>query len=58
MGESLFGVVNAGIIAAAGGDSPLEIFAGGTSATVVGVILFILALTFIYRWTKRTVKSS
>lgn len=58
VGESLFGVVNAGIIAAAGGDSPLEIFEGGTSATIVGVILFIVALTFIYRWTKRTVKSA
>ena len=58
VGESLFGVVNAGIIAAAGGDSPLEIFEGGASATVVGVILFIIALTFIYRWTKRMVKSS
>ena len=58
VGESLFGVVNAGIIAAAGGESPLEIFEGGTSATIVGVILFIFALTFIYRWTKRTVKSS
>jgi len=58
VGESLFGVVNAGIIAAAGGESPLEIFAGGASATVVGMILFIIALTFIYRWTKRTVKSS
>ena len=58
VGESLFGVVNAGIIAAAGGDSPLEIFEGGASATVVGVILFVIALTFIYRWTKRTVKSS
>ena len=58
VGESLFGVVNAGIIAAAGGESPLEIFEGGASATVVGVILFIIALTFIYRWTKRTVKSS
>ena len=58
VGESLFGVVNAGIIAAAGGDSPLEIFEGGASATVVGVILFIIALTFIYRWTKRTVRSS
>ena len=58
VGESLFGVVNAGIIAAAGGDSPLEIFEGGTAATIVGVILFIIALTFIYRWTKRTVKSS
>lgn len=58
VGESLFGVVNAGIIAAAGGESPLEIFEGGASATVVGVILFIIALTFIYRWTKRTVKGS
>ncbi|MBK3427974.1 OPT family oligopeptide transporter [Corynebacterium tuberculostearicum] len=58
VGESLFGVVNAGIIAAAGGESPLEIFEGGTSATIVGVILFIVALTFIYRWTKRTVRSS
>ena len=58
VGESLFGVVNAGIIAAAGGDSPLEIFEGGTSATIIGVILFIVALTFIYRWTKRTVKSA
>ncbi|WP_408926325.1 OPT family oligopeptide transporter [Corynebacterium marquesiae] len=58
VGESLFGVINAGIIAAAGGESPLEIFEGGASATVVGVILFIIALTFIYRWTKRTVKSS
>ncbi len=58
VGESLFGVVNAGIIAAAGGESPLEIFEGGASATVVGVVLFIIALTFIYRWTKRTVKSS
>ncbi|MCG7458346.1 OPT family oligopeptide transporter [Corynebacterium tuberculostearicum] len=58
VGESLFGVVNAGIIAAAGGESPMEIFEGGASATVVGVILFVIALTFIYRWTKRTVKSS
>lgn len=58
VGESLFGVVNAGIIAAAGGESPLEIFEGGASATMVGVILFIIALTFIYRWTKRTVKGS
>ena len=58
VGESLFGVINAGIIAAAGGESPLEIFDGGASATVVGVVLFIIALTFIYRWTKRTVKSS
>lgn len=58
VGESLFGVINSGIIAAAGGESPLEIFEGGASATVVGVVLFIIALTFIYRWTKRTVKSS
>lgn len=55
VGESLFGVVNAAIIAGSGGDSPLEVFSGGTSATVLGIVLFIAALSFIYRWTARKV---
>ncbi|MGV0330930.1 OPT family oligopeptide transporter [Corynebacterium macginleyi] len=55
VGESLFGVVNAAIIAASGGDSPLEVFSGGTFATVFGIVLFIVALSFIYRWTARKV---
>lgn len=57
VGESLFGVVNAAIIAASGGDSPLEVFSGGTSATVLGIVLFIVALSFIYRWTARKVQA-
>ncbi|MBK4144251.1 OPT family oligopeptide transporter [Corynebacterium macginleyi] len=55
VGESLFGVVNAAIIAASGGNSPLEVFSGGTFATVFGIVLFIVALSFIYRWTARKV---
>ncbi|MBK4137735.1 oligopeptide transporter, OPT family [Corynebacterium macginleyi] len=55
VGESLFGVVNAAIIAASGGNSPLEVFSGGTFATVFGIVLFIAALSFIYRWTARKV---
>ena len=58
VGESLFGVVNAAIIAAAGGESPLEIFEGGTSANVFGLILFIAVLGFIYRWTAKKVKKA
>ncbi|MBK4157541.1 oligopeptide transporter, OPT family [Corynebacterium macginleyi] len=55
VGESLFGVVNAAIIAASGGNSPLEVFSGGTFVTVFGIVLFIVALSFIYRWTARKV---
>ena len=50
-------MVNAAIIAASGGDSPLEVFSGGTSATVLGIVLFIAALSFIYRWTARKVQA-
>ena len=53
VGESLFGVVNAAIIAASGGESPLEIFEGGTSAKVIGVVLFIAAITVSYKWTSK-----
>jgi len=42
--------------AAPGGDSPREVFSGGTSATVLGIVLFIAALSFIYRWTARKVQ--
>ena len=53
VGESLFGVVNAAIIAAYGGDSPLEIFAGGPAANWVGAILFVVVLAFVYRYTAK-----
>ncbi|OFS21964.1 OPT family oligopeptide transporter [Corynebacterium sp. HMSC04H06] len=53
VGESLFGVVNAAIIAASGGDSPLEIFVGGPAANWVGAILFVVVLAFVYRYTAK-----
>ncbi|WP_144794022.1 OPT family oligopeptide transporter [Corynebacterium singulare] len=57
VGESLFGVLNAGIIAASAGESPLEIFSGGTAANVVGVILFVAAISAAYKWTSKKAAS-
>lgn len=57
VGESLFGVVNAGIIAASAGDSPLEIFEGGTAAKFVGVILFVGGIAAAYKWTAKKAAS-
>ena len=56
VGESLFGVVNAGIIAASQGESPLEIFDGASWATPLGLVLFIAAIAFIYRRTAQSAK--
>ena len=53
VGESLFGVVNAGLIAASAGDSPLEIFSGGKAANIIGVLLFIGAIAAAYKWTAK-----
>ena len=58
VGESLFGVVNAAIIAASGGESPLEIFEGGTVSNVLGIILFVVGIGFAYRWTNSKVTKS
>ncbi|QPK78918.1 oligopeptide transporter, OPT family [Corynebacterium lizhenjunii] len=57
VGESLFGVVNAAIIAASGGASPLEIFPGGTAASVLGVVVFAVAIAGIYSWTRKKAAS-
>ena len=51
VGESLFGVLNAGIIAATGGGSPLAVFGGGTWANVFGVIVFAAVVAGMYKVT-------
>lgn len=56
VGESLFGVVNAGIIAAAQGESPLEIFEENMWTTLVGVVLFAVSVAFIYKRTANAAK--
>ncbi len=55
VGESLYGVVFAGIVAATGNDSPLAIIGDGwdTGAQVLGVIVFALVITWLYRWTSK-----
>lgn len=53
VGESLFGVLNAGIIAASAGDSPLEIFSGGMVANILGVVLLVVMVGALYRWVAR-----
>jgi hypothetical protein len=55
VGESLFGVVFAGIVAASGSDAPLAIVGEGfkTVSTVLGVVLFAAAILALYQWTRR-----
>jgi putative OPT family oligopeptide transporter len=55
VGESLFGVVFAGIVAGSGSDSPLAIVGDGFEnwAEILGVVLFVAVLAGLYRWTRR-----
>jgi putative OPT family oligopeptide transporter len=56
VGESLFGVVFAGIVAASGTDSPLAIVGAGFAnwGEILGVVLFVAVLAGLYKWTRRT----
>jgi putative OPT family oligopeptide transporter len=56
VGESLFGVVFAGIVAASGADAPLALVGEGfeTVATVLGVIAFAATVAALYRYARRT----
>ncbi|MCQ9342711.1 OPT family oligopeptide transporter [Corynebacterium kozikiae] len=52
VGESLFGVLNAGIIAASGQESPLALFEFGRFAEVLGVVAYVAIIAGLYRWVK------
>lgn len=58
VGESLYGVIFAGIVAGSGQDEPLALpFIGegyGNWAQLVGVIAFAVLVTWLYRYTRRT----
>ena len=56
VGESLFGVAFAGIVAAAGTDSPLAVVGDrfATAGIVIGLVLFVGALALLYRSAKRS----
>ena len=55
VGESLFGVVFAGIVAGSGDDSPLAIVGKGFGnwAEILGVVAFVALVAGLYRWTRR-----
>jgi hypothetical protein len=55
VGESLFGVVYAGIVAGTGSDSPLAIMGDGFEswAEILGVAVFVAILAGLYKWTRK-----
>jgi putative OPT family oligopeptide transporter len=55
VGESLFGVVFAGIVAASGTDSPLAVVGKGFAnwGEILGVVAFVAVIAGLYRWTRR-----
>lgn len=57
VGESLFGVLNAGIIAATGSESPLGIFNFGNFAQILAVIVFAGMVFSLYQWLRKVSSS-
>jgi putative OPT family oligopeptide transporter len=53
VGESLFGVVFAGIVAATGKDTPLAVIARNPFADVLAIIVFAAMTIGLYVWTRR-----
>ena len=55
VGESLFGVVYAGIVAGTGSDSPLALMGDGFEswAEILGVVVFVAILAGLYKWTRK-----
>lgn len=58
VGESIFGVIYAAMIAAVGSEDAIAIApeSWDSGAGIVGVITFAAAIAFLYRWTKRQAK--
>ena len=57
VGESLFGVAFAGIVAGAGGDAPLAVVSESfrSAGILIGLVLFTIAIAGLYRLLKKTV---
>jgi putative OPT family oligopeptide transporter len=53
VGESLFGVVFAGIVAATGTDAPLALVKDFGLAIPLGIVVFAAAVLGLYAWTRR-----
>ena len=57
VGESLFGVIYAGIVGATGSEEPLAVVGDSfaTPATFIGAIFFIGSIALLYRWVRGVV---
>jgi putative OPT family oligopeptide transporter len=54
VGESLFGVLFAGVIVATGKESPFGLFpAGWPFAMIAGLVVFVVLVVALYRWIKQ-----
>jgi len=53
VGESLFGVVFAGIVAATNSDAPLAVVKDFNLAIPLGIVVFAAAVIVLYAWTKK-----
>jgi len=53
VGESLFGVIFAGIVAATNKDAPLAVVKEFGPATALGIVVFAVAVMGLYVWTRR-----
>jgi uncharacterized oligopeptide transporter (OPT) family protein len=53
VGESLFGVVFAGIVAATNKDAPLAVVTDVGWAVPLGILVFAVAVLGLYAWTRR-----
>jgi putative OPT family oligopeptide transporter len=58
VGESLFGVVFAGIVAASNSDAPLALVKDFAWAVPLGLIVFAVAIAALYLWTKQQASSA
>lgn len=54
VGESLYGVVFAGIVASTGDEDPLALFAGndGNLASIIGIVGFVAVIAWLYKRTQ------
>jgi drug/metabolite transporter (DMT)-like permease len=58
VGESLFGVVFAGLVAATGKDAPLALVEENPWAVPLSILVFVAIVLGFYAWTKREAMSA
>jgi uncharacterized iron-regulated membrane protein len=59
VGESLWGVINAGLVSATNKDAPLGLVpADFAAANIIGVALFVLLIVALYAWIMRRAKAA